>query len=92
MNAKADTRLDVRLSQEQKALFEKASELGGYKSLSEFVLAAARLMAEPILEKNRQILASEEDRRVFCEALLHPVKPNAALRRAAQRYRKMSDK
>lgn len=44
------TRLDHRMSRKQRDLFEQAAEIGGYKSLNDFVLAAASEKAEAIIQ------------------------------------------
>jgi uncharacterized protein (DUF1778 family) len=80
------TRFDTRLSRKQKELFERAAQLGGYKTLSEFILSSAQQQADDILERHRQILADEKDRKTFFKALLHPPKPNATLKKAMARY------
>ncbi|MEO5906608.1 MAG: DUF1778 domain-containing protein [Saprospiraceae bacterium] len=86
MSTQEKTRFDTRLSGQQKELFELAAQLGGYKSLSEFILYSAQQQADLILERHRQILADEEDRKIFFKALLHPPKPNATLKKAMARY------
>jgi|WetSurMetagenome_2_1015567.scaffolds.fasta_scaffold215901_2 uncharacterized protein (DUF1778 family) len=87
MSTKQMTRFDTRISIEQKAYLEKAARLGGYKTLSEFILSSAKNTADQIIEKNDLILATEKDREVFFHALLHPAKPNARLKKAAHRYK-----
>ena len=86
MSTQEKTRFDTRLSGKQKEIFELAAQLGGYKTLSEFILYAAQQQADLILERHRQILTDEEDRKVFFNALLHPPKPNATLKKAMARY------
>ena len=92
MNTKAKTRFDTRLSQEQKNYLEYASQLGGFKTLSDFILTSAKNHADQIVNRHQQILASEQDREVFFHALLHPRKPNARLKKAADRYKKAYNK
>lgn len=79
-------RFDTRLTKSQKELFEQASLLGGYKTLSDFILASAQEQADRIIKRHRKILETEQDRNTFFNALLHPGKPNAELKRAAARY------
>jgi len=88
METKEKTRFDTRLTKEQKEYFEHASRLGGFKTLSDFILTSAKNHADQIMELHQQILASEKDREVFFYALLHPKKPNALLKKAADRYKK----
>ena len=40
MNAMEKTRIDLRMSKEQKVFFECAASIGGYRSLTEFVLVS----------------------------------------------------
>ena len=86
MKTKAMTRFDTRLSKEQKEYLEYASRLGGYKTLSDFILSSAKQQADQIVERHQQILATTHDREVFFSALLRPQKPNASLKAAAARY------
>jgi uncharacterized protein (DUF1778 family) len=88
MNTKEKTRFDTRLSKEQKDYLEYATRIGGFKSLSDFILSSANKHADQIIEQHKQILASKHDRDVFFHALLHPKKPNASLKKAAGRYKK----
>ncbi len=88
MKTKDMTRFDTRLSLEQKEYFEYASRLGGFKTLSEFILTSAKNQADQIINRHEQILATAEDREKFFAALLHPSKPNARLKAAADRYNK----
>jgi uncharacterized protein (DUF1778 family) len=84
----ATARFDARLSRSQKALFEKAAKLKGYKSLSEFVIQVTQEAAMAIVEKHDAIIASEKDRKIFFDALIHPPKPNKAMLQAARAYQK----
>lgn len=92
MATEEKTRFDTRLSGKQKEQFELVTKLGGYKSLSDFILSSAQQQADQILERHRQILADEKDRKIFFKALLQPPKPNAALKRAMTRYLFVQDK
>ena len=48
---KTDTaRFDTRLSKEQKELFEFAANLGGYRSLTDFVISSAQQKANEIVQ------------------------------------------
>lgn len=85
-------RFDARFSSEQKALFEYAAQLGGYRSLSEFVMSSAQKTAEAIVEKHRSILASQKDQAIFFQAIMNPVAPGKKLRAAAKKYNQALDK
>ncbi|UUV21096.1 type II toxin-antitoxin system TacA family antitoxin [Paenimyroides aestuarii] len=79
-------RIDVRISTEQKELIKFASELKGFKSLSEFVVFCINNEANKIIIENNQILKSIEDKKVFLNAILNPQKPNAKLKKAQLNY------
>lgn len=76
------SKFGARLSGKQSELFKLAAQLGGYKTLTEFILYSTQQYADLILERHRQMLADEEDRKFFFKALLHPPEPNAMLKKA----------
>ena len=81
-------RLEARLSGAMKREIERAAMLAG-QSITDFVLvSAARAARETILEHQVMKLAAE-DSRLFVEALLNPPAPNARLKAAFARHRKM---
>lgn len=89
---KTDTaRFDTRLSKEQKELFEYAANLGGYRTLTEFVITSAQYKADEIVEKHRSIIASKKDQKIFFDAILNPPAPGKRLIAAAKRYNKLSN-
>lgn len=89
MKAATMTRFDTRLSAEMKGFLEQAAELGGFKTLSEFVIYSAKLQAEKIVDKHNAIIASTKDQEIFFDAITNPGKPNKKLKNAAERYNKM---
>jgi len=82
------SRLEARLPAEVYTMLKRAAEIEG-RSVSDFVVAAAREAAERTIEKATVLRLSAEDQRRFADAILHPPAPNAALRRAARRHRKL---
>jgi len=87
---KTDTaRFDTRLSKEQKELFEYAANLGGYRSLTEFVITSAKVKADEIVERHRSIIASKKDQKIFFDVILNPPAPGKRLSAAAKRYNKL---
>lgn len=80
------TRFDTRLSVKQKELFEKAAELGGYGSLTDFILLTVQEKALKIIKDHKVIIASFEDSEIFFNAIMNPESPNQALRKAANNY------
>lgn len=83
---KGQARFDARLSQEQKEFFEKAARLGGYRSLTDFVILTVQEKASEIIKEKEQILASEKDGVVFFEAVTAYKKPNKTLKNAFKDY------
>jgi len=81
-----EARFDTRWPEEQKKFFEKASVLGGYRSLSEFVFSAVQQKAEEIVERHEKMILSQKDNEIFIHALLNPPEPNEKLKKAAKRY------
>lgn len=79
-------RIDVRISTEQKELIKYASELRGFKSVSEFVVYCINAEATRIITDNNVMLQSLEDKKIFLDAILNPPAPNDNLKRAQLRY------
>lgn len=92
MKAVTMSRFDTRISNEMKELFEYAAEVGGYKTLTEFVIQSAKQQAEKIIEKHNSILASKKDQEIFFKAIMNPQEPNSNLQEAAKRYKKLKQK
>jgi uncharacterized protein (DUF1778 family) len=86
LKSKGTARFDTRLSQEQKDLFEYAAKLGGFRSLTEFVIHSAQEKAQMIVKEHQSILESVRDRDVFFAELLNPGEPNQELMQAAESY------
>jgi uncharacterized protein (DUF1778 family) len=84
-------RIDVRISAEQKRLIKYASELRGFKSLTEFVMYCINSEASKIISENNLILSSLEDKRIFVDALLNPPPPNEKLKQAQLNFRKAAE-
>jgi len=82
-------RFYTRLSKEQKDLFERAAILGGYRSLTDFVIMTVQKKAEEIIEKSEKIIASEKDSEIFFDAISNPDKPNKELLSAAKEFKSL---
>jgi uncharacterized protein (DUF1778 family) len=80
-------RFDTRLPKEQKDFFEYAASLGGFRTLTEFLISAAQEKAKAIIETQKVTLASKKDREIFFKALANPPKPNEKLKAVAKRYK-----
>lgn len=80
-------RFDTRLSKEQKDFFEHAANIGGFRTLTEFILFSAQEKAKKIVEEHNSLFASERDRKIFFDEMMNPSEPNEALKQAAKRYK-----
>jgi uncharacterized protein (DUF1778 family) len=80
-------RFDTRLPKEQKDFFEFAATLGGFRTLTEFVIASVQEKAKIIVEEHNKIISSKRDAEIFFNELVKPSKPNEALKKAAERYK-----
>jgi uncharacterized protein (DUF1778 family) len=81
-------RLEARLPAEVHALLKRAAEMQG-RTLTDFVVTAARDAAFRALGEAEIIRLSLEDQRLIATALLNPPKPTPALRRAFKRHRQL---
>jgi len=88
MKATEKTRFDTRLSKEQKELFEYAASLGGFRTLTEFIIFSTQQQANNIVERYRTILASNQDQEIFFNALMNPPHPGKRLQKATKRFEK----
>ncbi len=80
------TRLDLRVSQQNKQIVQEAAALKGI-SVTDFVVQAAKLEAERTLAEHHIIRLVQEDARAFYDALQNPPEPNEALQEAARAFR-----
>jgi uncharacterized protein (DUF1778 family) len=83
---KEQARFDARLSKEQKQFFEKAAYLGGFRSLTDFVILTVQEKAKEIVQEKEQIIASEKDSQIFFDAITNPKEPSETLKNALTDY------
>ena len=86
-----DERIEIRISSQDKRIFQKAQKLSGDKSFSSFVVRVVKKQAEKIVAKNDRIIASERDRDIFFDAVFGERKPNSNLIEAANKYKSQND-
>ena len=79
-------RLEARVSQQQKQLFQRAATLAG-RSLTDFVVSSLQEAALRTIQEHELIVLSRKDQETFVRALLSPPVPNRPLRQAARAYR-----
>lgn len=80
-------RFDTRLPKEQKDFFEYAAKLGGFRSLTEFILSSVNEKAKAIVKEQETILASQKDKEIFFDALMNPPSPSQHLLDASKAYK-----
>jgi uncharacterized protein (DUF1778 family) len=73
--------LGVHLDVQTKKMVARAAELER-RSLTDFCLTALTEAARRTIAQHETLVLSERDRHIFFDALIHPPKPNARLRRA----------
>jgi uncharacterized protein (DUF1778 family) len=81
-------RIEARIAPDALMLVKRAAELQG-RSLSDFVVAAAREAASRAIDEAQIIRLCVEDQRVFAQAVLDPPSPSPALLRAAKAHREL---
>ena len=79
-------RVHLRLDARTKRKLERAAAYED-TTVSRFVLQNAVAAAERVIEARERIVLPATDWDAFHDALLNPPAPNAALQRAARRYR-----
>lgn len=75
-----DSAINLRVSQSQRALIDRAAEALG-KNRSDFLLDAACREADAVLFDRRFFVLDEKDHKRFCDALDSPPSSNTRLRR-----------
>ncbi|WP_036486664.1 DUF1778 domain-containing protein [Myxosarcina sp. GI1] len=81
-----DSRIDLRVTAEQKALLEKAaSQLG--VSLSAYTLLHLLPQAQKDLEEREKLILTDRDRDLFLSAMANPPKLQGKLKSAIAEYR-----
>jgi len=80
-------RIELRVSAADKALFQKAQRLSGDRSFSSFVVRVLKSHAREIISENDRILATEQDRQIFFDAVFGATKPNETLLAAVAKYK-----
>jgi uncharacterized protein (DUF1778 family) len=84
----SNDRIDIRINSSQKELIKYASEIRGFKSVSEFVVYCVNTEAAKIISENSKVLNTIEDKKIFLDAILNPPSPNSELKKAQLNYKK----
>ena len=78
-----DSRLEVRLASDEKAIIERAAALSG-SNTTDFVRSTMLTAAKEAVRMHEVIELTAEGSRVFVEALIDPPEPNEHLRALAR--------
>ncbi len=79
-------RFEIRISQSDKEMFERASRIIGHKSMASFVTSIVKKQAMDIIDDYERILATEKDKEIFFDAILSNNEPNEKLKQAANKF------
>jgi len=81
-------RLEARISTDLHAMLKRAAELQG-RTMTDFVVSAVQDAAQRAIEQADVMRLSLADQECFAEALLSPLEPAPALKRAFARRQKL---
>lgn len=84
-------RLEARLTSDQKALFLQAAAITG-RSMTDFVVSSAQEVAMRTVREHETMTLTARDREAFVQALLKAPSPGKRLRKAADRYKRTSNR
>jgi uncharacterized protein (DUF1778 family) len=87
--ANKNARLEARITPDIHALIKRAAELQG-RTVSDFVVSAARDAAIRTIEQTEVIHLSQEDQIRFAEALINPAPLAPAMERAMEAHKKLA--
>jgi len=80
-------RLDIRLNPQAKEKIEQAAVVS-HQSLTDFVVTNLLRASEEALQRQQLIHLTNRDRDLFLAALEKDARPNRALRKAAERFKR----
>ena len=86
-----DCRIDLRVTQEQKELLERAASLKGI-SLSAYTLFHLLPVAKQDIDANERLVLSNIDRDLFMSVMENPPELKGKLKSAIHKYRQKYDK
>ena len=86
-----ETRVELRVTQEQKSLLEKAASLKGL-SLSAYMLSHTLAVAREDIAAHEKLVLSERDWELFVSMVENPPEPSSALTEAIKKFREKYEK
>jgi len=87
-NTTTTARLEARLPADVHAMLKRAAEIEG-RTLTDFVVAAAREAARKTIEDAELFRLSAEDQRQFADALISPPPLASAMEHAIKRHHRL---
>ena len=81
-----DSRIDLRVTAEQKALLEKAASMQGV-SLSAYTLLHLLPQAQKDIKEREKLILTDRDRDLFLSTIANPPKLKGKLKTAIRQYR-----
>jgi uncharacterized protein (DUF1778 family) len=82
-----DQRLEARITPDQKQLIERAACAQG-RTVTDFVVSALQNAAKQAIAEQTVWKLTQQQQKVFIDALMDPPEPNQKLRQAYKRFRK----
>ncbi len=80
-----DSRVDLRISPEEKDLLEKAASMKGL-TLSSYLISNSLEAARRDIENYHKLILSDDERDLFLSLMENPPEPNPALKSAMKRF------
>jgi uncharacterized protein (DUF1778 family) len=75
--------LELQFSSAETLVIKRATAIGGYRSLTDFVIRSAVKLAEEIIQSQESILSSKRDAELFFDTVFDAPAPNEKLKAAA---------
>jgi uncharacterized protein (DUF1778 family) len=82
-------RFDTKMPKDQKEKFEYAASIGGYRTLTDFLISSAQEKADEIIRQHESFLSHEKDRELFFNVLSNPPQPGKNLIKAAEKLKSL---
>lgn len=82
-------RIDIRVTPEEKRMFLEAHRISGDRTFSAFITRIIKTKSVEIIEKNKKILATEKDRKIFFDVIFSEQEPNQMLKNAATKFKSL---
>jgi uncharacterized protein (DUF1778 family) len=85
-----DQRLEARVTPDQKELIERAALVQG-RTVTDFVISALQDAAKRAIADHAVWKLTQEQQKIFIDALMEPPAPNPKLQAAYKRFRKYKE-